>query len=94
MTFCGSPLFVSSRSRGTAWSAVGVSAINLACPDGEDVARRCATAQAAGAEFIRPLHRSVSPAFPGGLQQFDVRDPEGHLWTVSEHRPGRGRAAS
>jgi uncharacterized glyoxalase superfamily protein PhnB len=89
MVFCGSPLFVSSRSRGTAWSAVGVSAIALVCPDAEDVARRSVLAEAAGAEFIRPLHRSVSPAFPDGVQQFDVRDPEGHLWTVSEYRPGR-----
>lgn len=94
MLFCGSPLFVSSRSRGTAWSAVGVSAIALACPDAEDVARRHALAEAAGADFIRPLHRSVSPAFPEGVQQFDVRDPEGHLWTVSEHRPERGRPAA
>jgi DNA-binding MarR family transcriptional regulator/uncharacterized glyoxalase superfamily protein PhnB len=91
MMFCGSPLFVSSRSRGTAWSAVGVSAIALACPDAEDVARRHTLAQAAGADFIRPLHRSVSPAFPDGVQQFDVRDPEGHLWTVSDYQPGRRR---
>lgn len=93
MAFCGSPLFVSSRSRGTAWSAVGISAIALAARDAEDVARRHDLAQAAGADFIRPLHRSVSPAFPDGVQQFDVRDPEGHLWTVSEYRPGRGRAS-
>jgi DNA-binding MarR family transcriptional regulator/uncharacterized glyoxalase superfamily protein PhnB len=93
MVFCGSPLFVSSRSRGTAWSAVGVSAIALACPDSADVVRRHALAEAAGADFIRPLHRSVSPAFPDGVQQFDVRDPEGHLWTVSEYHPGRGRAS-
>jgi DNA-binding MarR family transcriptional regulator/uncharacterized glyoxalase superfamily protein PhnB len=93
MVFRGSPLFVSSRSRGTAWSAVGVSAIALVCPDAEEVARRCALAEAVGAEFIRTLHRSVSPAFPEGVQQFDVRDPEGHLWTVSEYRPGRSRAA-
>jgi uncharacterized glyoxalase superfamily protein PhnB len=91
LAFCGSPLFVSSRSRGTAWSAVGVSAINLVAPDANDVARRCAMAEAAGAEFVRPLHRAVSPAFPHGVQQFDVRDPEGHLWTVSEYR---GRRAS
>ena len=93
MVFEGSPLFVSSRSRGTAWSAVGVSAIALVCPDAGEVARRHALAQAAGADFIRPLHRSVSPAFPDGVQQFDVRDPEGHLWTVSEHRPGSRRAS-
>src|SRR5262249_37806235 len=64
MVFGGSPLFVSSRSRGTAWSAVGVSAIALVARDAEDVARRYDLAVAAGAEFIRPLHRSVSPAFP------------------------------
>jgi DNA-binding MarR family transcriptional regulator/uncharacterized glyoxalase superfamily protein PhnB len=93
MVFSGSPLFVSSRSRGTTWSAVGVSAIALVCPDAADVARRNALAQAAGAEFIRPLHRSVSPAFPDGVQQFDVRDPEGHLWTVSDYHPGRARSA-
>jgi uncharacterized glyoxalase superfamily protein PhnB len=94
MAFCGSPLFVSSRSRGTAWSAVGVSAINLVCPDAEEVERRHEMAAAAGAEFIRTLHRSVSPAFPEGVQQFDVRDPEGHLWTVSEYRARRTRAAA
>ena len=94
MAFCGGPLFVSSRSRGTAWSTVGISAINLVCPDGEDVERRCALAQAAGAEFIRPLHRAISPAFPEGVRQFDVRDPEGHLWTVSEYRGKRATAPS
>jgi len=93
MVFCGGALFVSSRSKGTAWSAVGVSAIALVCPDAEDVARRHELAQAAGADFIRPLHRSISPAFPEGVQQFDVRDPEGHLWTVSEYRPGRPRSS-
>jgi DNA-binding MarR family transcriptional regulator/uncharacterized glyoxalase superfamily protein PhnB len=93
MVFCGRPLFVSSRSRGGAWSAVGVSAINLVCPDADDVERRYAMAEAAGADFIRPLHRSITPAFPDGVQQFHVRDPEGHLWTVSEYRPRRGRTS-
>jgi hypothetical protein len=51
------------------------------------VRRRCDLARAAGADFVRDLHRAVSPAFPEGVEQFDVRDPEGHLWTVSEHRP-------
>jgi DNA-binding MarR family transcriptional regulator/uncharacterized glyoxalase superfamily protein PhnB len=92
MVFCGGRLFVSSRSRGTAWSAVGASAIYLVAPSAEEVARRYEMAQAAGAEFIRPLHRAYSPAFPEGVQQFDVRDPEGCLWTVSEYRPDRGRA--
>lgn len=94
MVFNGSPLFVSSRSRGGAWSAVGVSAINLVCPDAADVERRYAMAEACGADFVRPLHRSISLSFPEGVQQFHVRDPEGHLWTVSERRPGRGRPAA
>jgi DNA-binding MarR family transcriptional regulator/uncharacterized glyoxalase superfamily protein PhnB len=94
MAFCGGVLFVSSRSRGTAWSAVGTSAIFLVAPSAEEVARRYEMAQAAGAEFIRPLHRALSPAFPEGVQQFDVRDPEGCLWTVSEYRPDRARAPS
>jgi DNA-binding MarR family transcriptional regulator/uncharacterized glyoxalase superfamily protein PhnB len=92
--FCGALLFVSTRSRGTAWSAAGTAAIYLAAPDAEDVRRRCELARAAGADFVRDLHRAVSPAFPEGVEQFDVRDPEGHLWTVSEGRPGaRGARA-
>jgi DNA-binding MarR family transcriptional regulator/uncharacterized glyoxalase superfamily protein PhnB len=87
MVFNDAAVFVSSRSRNTAWSAVGVSAIALVARDAEEVKRRHALALAAGADFVRPLHTSVSPAFPGGVQQFDVRDPEGHLWTVSEFRP-------
>ena len=93
MVFCGGVVFVSTRSRGTAWSAAGLAAICLVAADAEDVRRRYALAVAAGADFVRELHRSVSPAFPGGVEQFDVRDPEGHMWTVSEYRPGRSAAA-
>lgn len=87
MAFCGGMVFVSARSRGTAWSAAGTAAIYLVAEDADDVRRRHALAKAAGAEFVRELHRSVSPAFPEGVEQFDVRDPEGHLWTVSDRRP-------
>jgi DNA-binding MarR family transcriptional regulator/uncharacterized glyoxalase superfamily protein PhnB len=87
MAFCGGLVFVSTRSRGTAWSAAGTAAIYLVATDAADVRRRCDLARAAGADFVRDLHRSVSPAFPEGVEQFDVRDPEGHLWTVSERRP-------
>ena len=86
MVFCGGLLFVSSRSRGTPWSVVGKSAILLNAPDGEDVKRRFETAKAAGADFVRELRLSVTPAYPEGLQQFDVRDPEGNLWAVTEFR--------
>jgi DNA-binding MarR family transcriptional regulator/uncharacterized glyoxalase superfamily protein PhnB len=89
MAFNGGVVFVSSRSRNTAWSVVGAAAIALVAHDAEEVKRRYAMAAEAGADFIRELHTSVSPAFPEGVQQFDVRDPEGHLWTVSEFRPAR-----
>jgi DNA-binding MarR family transcriptional regulator/uncharacterized glyoxalase superfamily protein PhnB len=94
MSFCGGAVFVSSRSKGTAWSQAGRASICLVAADAEDVRRRYAMAVAAGADFIRPLHRAASPAFPAGVEQFDVRDPEGHLWTVSEYRPGRAAAAA
>lgn len=91
MAFCGGLLFVSSRSRGTPWSVVGKSAILLNAPDAEDVRRRYETARAAGADFVRELRLQATPAHPEGLQQFDVRDPEGNLWAVTEFRP-RGEA--
>jgi DNA-binding MarR family transcriptional regulator/uncharacterized glyoxalase superfamily protein PhnB len=94
MAFRGGAVFVSTRSKGTAWNAAGRASIWLAAADAEDVQRRYAMAVAAGADFIRELHRLVSPAFPDGVQQFDVRDPEGHMWTVSESRPGRTTAAA
>jgi DNA-binding MarR family transcriptional regulator/uncharacterized glyoxalase superfamily protein PhnB len=87
MAFCGGLVFVSTRSRGTAWSSAGTAAIYLVATDAADERTRCNLARAAGADFVRDLHRAVSPAFPEGVEQFDVRDPEGHLWTVSEHRP-------
>lgn len=83
MAFCGGPLFVSSRSRGTPWSVVGKSAILLNAPDGEEVKRRCDMARAAGADFVRDLRLQVTPAHPDGAPQFDVRDPEGNLWAVT-----------
>jgi DNA-binding MarR family transcriptional regulator/uncharacterized glyoxalase superfamily protein PhnB len=87
MTFCDGLLFVSSKSRNTPWSVVGKSAILLNAPDGDDVKRRWEMAVAAGADVVRPLRLSVTPAFPDGLQQFDVRDPEGNLWAITEFRP-------
>jgi DNA-binding MarR family transcriptional regulator/uncharacterized glyoxalase superfamily protein PhnB len=92
MSFCEGLLFVSSRSRGTPWSAVGKSAILLNAPDAEDVRRRYEMARTAGADFVRELRLSVTPAFPEGLQQFDVRDPEGNLWAVTEFRARSARA--
>ena len=87
MVFGAGVVFVSGRSSNTAWSAVGKTAICLVAADGEDVKRRYEQAAGAGADFVRPLHLSVSPAFPQGVQQFDARDPEGNLWTVSAYQP-------
>jgi len=92
MSFCEGLLFVSSRSRGTAWSVVGKSAILLNAPDADDVKRRYELARAAGADFVRDLRLLVTTAHPEGLQQFDVRDPEGNLWAVTEFRPPAARA--
>ena len=89
MSFCGGLLFVSSRSRGTPWSVVGKSANLLTAPDAGDVKRRYELARTAGADFVRELRLQATPAHPDGLQQFDVRDPEGNLWAVTEFRPRR-----
>ena len=91
MSFCDGLVFVSSRSRGTPWSVVGKSAILLNAPCAEDVKRRYEMARAAGADFVRELRLSVTPAYPEGLQQFDVRDPEGNLWAVTEFRARTAR---
>jgi uncharacterized glyoxalase superfamily protein PhnB len=44
-------------------------------------------ATVARADVVRPIYDSVTPAFPEGARQFDVRDPEGNLWTIGTYRP-------
>jgi uncharacterized glyoxalase superfamily protein PhnB len=81
-------VFVSPRpAAGNPWSAVGIASIALAATDKDDVQRRYEQAIGAGGEIVRPLHESRTPMFPDGSTGFDVRDPEGHLWTVATFRP-------
>ncbi|MGC1459906.1 MAG: VOC family protein [Steroidobacteraceae bacterium] len=73
------------------WSKVGVASIALAAPDAETVRHHFHQAVAAGGDIVRELHVSRTPAFPQGSAQFDVRDPEGNLWTVGTYQPKPGR---
>jgi uncharacterized glyoxalase superfamily protein PhnB len=69
------------------WSVVGPSSIALAADSTDIVDRHHARAVAAGADIVRPAYDSKTPAFPEGSRQFDVRDPEGNLWTIGTYRP-------
>lgn len=81
-------VFVSARPRGdNPWAKVGVASIALAAEDAETVDRHYQRAVAAGAEIIRPIHDGRTRAFPDGSHRFDVRDPEGNLWTVGTFQP-------
>jgi uncharacterized glyoxalase superfamily protein PhnB len=85
-------VFVSSRpGPDNPWSKVGVASIALVAPDAETVRRHFHQAVAAGADVVRELHVSRTPAFPQGSAQFDVRDLEGNLWTVGTYQPKAGR---
>lgn len=81
-------VFVSARDGSdNPWSVVGPASIALAAEDAGTVDQHFEHAVAAGAEIIRPVHDAKSPAFPGGSHQFDLRDPEGNLWTVGTFQP-------
>ena len=81
-------VFVSARApSGNPWANVGPASIALAAEDAGTVDRHYQRAVAAGAEIIRPLHDARTPAFPDGSHQFDLRDPEGNLWTVGTFQP-------
>jgi uncharacterized glyoxalase superfamily protein PhnB len=81
-------VFVSSRPpRDNPWAHVGPAAIALVAEDAASVDRLYRRAVAAGAEIVRPLYDSRTPAFPDGSHQFDLRDPGGNLWTVGTFQP-------
>ena len=81
-------VFVSSRPPAeNPWSRVGVASIALAAVDADTVKRLFHQAVAAAADVVHELHVSRTPAFPQGSTQFDVRDPEGNLWTVGTYQP-------
>lgn len=84
-------VFVSGRaSADNPWSVVGPSSISLAAADEAAVDDLYQRALAARADVVRPPQRSRTPLFPDGSYQFDVRDPEGNLWTVGTFRPSGG----
>ena len=81
-------VFVNSRPPlENPWSAVGPASIALSVDTYDVVDRHFARAVAAGADIVRAAYDSKTPAFPEGSRQFDVRDPEGNLWTVGTYRP-------
>jgi uncharacterized glyoxalase superfamily protein PhnB len=80
-------IFASQRPADGPWSEAGPSSIALAAKDAQSVDWHYQRALTAGAEVIRPLHDVVTPAFPDGSHQFDLRDPGGNLWTVGTFRP-------
>ena len=80
-------IFVSGKSDREPWTGVGPSSIALAAPSAEAVDRHYEHAHAASADIIRPIHDAVTPAFPEGSHQFDMRDPDGNLWTVGTFQP-------
>jgi uncharacterized glyoxalase superfamily protein PhnB len=81
-------IFVHSRPpKENPWSVVGPASIALAVDNSVVVDRHFARAVAAGADIVRAAYDSKTPAFPDGSRQFDVRDPEGNLWTVGTYRP-------
>ena len=83
----GGMVFVSGRSGTAPWSQVGIASLCLVAEDEAAVEAHYRRALAAGADFVRPLHTSRSPAFPHGVSAFDLRDPGGHLWTISNYQP-------
>lgn len=81
-------VFVSGRPPSdNPWAKVGPASIALAAPDIATVDRTYDRAVTAGADIVRPVHDSRTPAFPQGSHQFDVRDPGGNLWTVGTFQP-------
>jgi uncharacterized glyoxalase superfamily protein PhnB len=83
-----SVVFVHTRPpKENPWSVVGPASIALAVETANQVDRHYERARAAAADIVRHAYDSKTPAFPDGSRQFDVRDPEGNLWTVGTYRP-------
>ena len=84
-------VFVHTRpDKSNPWSVVGPASIALAADTPDVVDQYYRRAVTAGADIVRPAYDSKTPAFPEGSRQFDVRDPEGNLWTLGTYRPKMG----
>jgi uncharacterized glyoxalase superfamily protein PhnB len=76
-------VFVSTRrDDGGPWSSAGPASIALNTVDAAEVDERFARAHDAGADLLSPLEDT-----PFGSHQFNVRDPEGNLWTIGTYLP-------
>jgi uncharacterized glyoxalase superfamily protein PhnB len=81
-------VFVSGRPPAdNPWSKMGIASISLVAENAEAVGKAFQRAKSAGADVVRELHVAKTPAFPDGSTQFDLRDPEGNLWTVGTFQP-------
>jgi uncharacterized glyoxalase superfamily protein PhnB len=81
-------VFISARAPDdNPWAKVGPASIALAAEDAGEVDRLYQRAVASGADIVRQVHDARTPMFPEGSHQFDVRDPEGNLWTVGTFEP-------
>jgi uncharacterized glyoxalase superfamily protein PhnB len=82
-------VFVSGRPPAeNPWSKTGVASISLVAEDAEAVSKAYQHARSMGADIVREIHVARTPAFPDGSTQFDLRDPEGNLWTIGTFQPG------
>jgi uncharacterized glyoxalase superfamily protein PhnB len=81
-------LFLSARAPAdNPWAKVGLASIALAAEDPDTVDRLYDRAVAAGGDIVLPVHDARTPMFPEGSHQFDLRDPEGNLWTGGTFQP-------
>ncbi|HUE36331.1 MAG TPA: VOC family protein [Candidatus Acidoferrum sp.] len=81
-------VFVSGRPPPESpWSKVGIASIALVTEDAEAVGKAYQRATSADADVVRAMHVAKTPAFPEGSTQFDLRDPEGNLWTIGTFQP-------
>jgi uncharacterized glyoxalase superfamily protein PhnB len=81
-------VFISDRPPAdNPWAKVGIASLALVAEDASAVRQAYEHAKAAGADIVRAVHVARTPAFPEGSTQFDLRDPEGNLWTVGTFQP-------
>jgi uncharacterized glyoxalase superfamily protein PhnB len=81
-------IFISDRPPAdNPWAKVSIASLALVAEDAEAVLQAYERATAANADIVRPVHVARTPAFPEGSTQFDLRDPEGNLWTVGTFQP-------